>query len=103
MQDKEMDLAFLGCGSAINEACVDTFLGGKYHPSMDVSLLADVISKNKPFRIETASGRVFDVPYRDFLSFSPRKTSLFISYEENGAEHFATVPLLTVTAAMARA
>ena len=70
---------------------------------MDVSLLEDVIAKNKPFRIETASGRVFDVPHRDFLSFSPKKTSFLISFEEDGNEHFAIVPLLTVTAAMARA
>jgi len=70
---------------------------------VDVSLLEDLIAKNKPFRIETASGRVFDVPHRDFLSFSPKKTSLLISFEKNGNEHFAIVPLLTVTAAMARA
>jgi hypothetical protein len=70
---------------------------------MDSSLLEDLLAKNKPFRIETASGRVFDVPHRDFLSFSPRKTSLFISYEENNEEHFAIVPLLMVTAAMAKA
>jgi hypothetical protein len=70
---------------------------------MDISLLQDLISKSKPFRIETASGRVFDVPHRDFLSFSPKKTSLLISFEEDGNEHFAIVPLLTVSAAMARA
>ena len=70
---------------------------------MDASLLDALISKNKPFRIETASGRVFEVPHRDFLSFSPKKTSVFISYEEDGNEHFAIVPLLSVTAAMARA
>ena len=70
---------------------------------MDVSLLEDLIAKNKPFRIETAFGRVFDVPHRDFLSFSPKKTSLLISFEKDGNEHFAIVPLLTVTAAMARA
>lgn len=70
---------------------------------MDVSLLEDLIAKNKPFRIETASGRVFDVPHRDLMSFSTRKTSLLISYEEDGNERLAIVPLLTVTAAMARA
>jgi hypothetical protein len=70
---------------------------------MDVSLLEDLISKNKPLRVETASGRVFDVPHRDFMSFSPRKTSLVISFEEGGNEHIAIVPLLTVTAAMVRA
>ena len=70
---------------------------------MDAKLLEDLLAKNKPFRIETASGRIFEVPHRDFLSFSPRKTSVFVSYEEDGEEHFAIVPLLTVTAAMARA
>jgi hypothetical protein len=50
---------------------------------MDAGLLEGVISKNRPFRIETASGRVFDVPH--------------------GEEHFAIVPLLTVTAAMIKA
>ncbi len=70
---------------------------------MDASLLEDLIEKNQPLRIETASGRVFDVRHRDYLSFSPKKTSLLIWYEENGDEHFALVPLLTVTAAMAKA
>jgi len=70
---------------------------------MDGSLIEGLIAKNKPFRIETAAGRVFDVPHRDFLSFSTRKSSLIISYEENGNEHFAIVPLLTITSAMARA
>ena len=70
---------------------------------MDASLVEELLGKNKPFKIETASGRVFEVPHRDFISFSTRKTSLIISYEENGTEHFAVVPLLTITAAMARA
>jgi hypothetical protein len=70
---------------------------------MDASLLEELIASNKPFKIETASGRVFEVPHRDFVSFSTRKTALFISYEENSAEHFTIVPLLTITAAMARA
>jgi hypothetical protein len=68
---------------------------------MDASLVEELITKNKPFKIETASGRLFEVPHRDFVSFSTRKTSLIISYEENGTEHFAIVPLLTITAAMA--
>ena len=52
------------------------------------------------FRIETASGRVFEVPHRDFVSFSPKRTSLAVFFEEKGEEHFAIIPLLTVTAAM---
>lgn len=70
---------------------------------MDASLIEDLLAKNKPFRIETASGRGFDVPHRDFLSFTPRKTSVVVTYEEDGKEHFAIIPLLTVTAAMAAA
>jgi len=70
---------------------------------MDASLIEELINKNKPFRIETAYGRVFKVPHRDFVSFSTRKTSLIVSYEENGTEHFAVVPLLTITSAMAPA
>jgi hypothetical protein len=70
---------------------------------MDVSLMEELIAKNRPFRVETAAGRVFEVPHRDFVSFSPRKTSLIISYEEDGKEHFVVVPLLTVTSAMAAA
>ena len=70
---------------------------------MDASLVEELIAKNKPFEIGTASGRVFEVPHRDFVSFSTRKTSLIVSYEENGTEHFAIVPILTITSAMARA
>ncbi len=69
---------------------------------MDASLLEDLIGKNQPSRIETASGRVFDVRHRHFLSFSPKKTSLLIWFEEDDEEHFALVPLLTVTPAMAK-
>ena len=70
---------------------------------MDASLVEELIAKNKPFKIETASGRVVEVPHRDFVSFSTGRTSLVISYEENGTGHFAIVPVLTITAAMARA
>jgi hypothetical protein len=67
---------------------------------MGASLIEELITKNKPFKIETVSGRIFEVPHRDFVSFSTKKTSLVVSYEENGTEHFAIVPLLTITSAM---
>ena len=54
-------------------------------------------------KANAAAGRIFEVPHRDFVSFSSRKTSLIISNGENGEEHFAIVPLLTITSAMARA
>ena len=58
---------------------------------MDARLIEDLVEKNKPFRIETAAGHIFEVPHRDFIAFSSRKTSLVINYSENGAEHFAIV------------
>jgi hypothetical protein len=72
-------------------------------PFMDSSLIEDLIKENKPFQIETASGRVFDVPHRDFISFSRKKTAVIISYEKDGEDHIAIVPLLTVTSTMAKA
>jgi hypothetical protein len=44
-----------------------------------MSLVEGRIAKNKPLRIATATERVCDVPHRDFISFSSRKTSLLIS------------------------
>ena len=70
---------------------------------MEAKLIEDLIEKNKPFRIDTAACRAFEVPHRDFIAFSSRKTSLIINYAENGDEHLAIVPLLTITSAMARA
>jgi len=67
---------------------------------MDASLLKDLIGKGKPVRIETASGESYQIRNRDSVAFSPRKTSLLVLFEENGDEHFALIPLLTVTAAV---
>ena len=65
--------------------------------------LARVGQVRSPFQIETASGRIFDVPHRDFISFSRKKTAVIISYEKDGEDHIAIVPLLTVTSTMAKA
>lgn len=70
---------------------------------MDAKLIEKLIEENKPFRVETAAGGVFEVPHRDFIAFSSRKTALIINYTENGEENFAIVPLLTITSAMAQA
>lgn len=69
---------------------------------MDKTLLEELIEADQPFRIETAAGRVFEIPHRDFVAFSPRKTALFVFYEENDEEHYAIVPLLTITSAHGR-
>ena len=77
--------------------------GGSSGSGMDSTLIEDLIESNKPFRVETAAGRVFDIPHRDFVSFSRKRTSLIISYDENGEDHIAIVPLLTITSTMAKA
>lgn len=77
-------------------------LKAKLNP-VDSSLIEDLIKENKPFQIETASGRIFDIPHRDFISFSRKKTAVIISYEKDGEDHIAIVPLLTVTSTMAKA
>ena len=69
---------------------------------MDASLLKELIGKGQPVRIETASGQTFEA-HRDSVAFSPKRTSLLILFEENGEEHFALVPLLTITAAVVKA
>jgi len=69
---------------------------------IDASLLEELIAKNRPFKMKRLRDDYSKCPHRDFVSFSTRKSSLFIPYDENGAEHFAIVPLLTIRAAMAR-
>ena len=43
---------------------------------MDRTLIEDLIAANKPFRVETAAGRTFEVPHRDFVSFTRNRTAL---------------------------
>ena len=69
---------------------------------MDKKLLQDLIDSNQPFKVETASGKVFDIPHQDFVRFSSKKTTLYIFWEENDEERFAMVPLLTITAVYAK-
>jgi hypothetical protein len=68
---------------------------------MDASLIEDLVKANRPFRIETASGRTFGIPHGDYLRFTKKRTAVFIFFEEDGQDRFAIVPLLTVTAAIA--
>ena len=67
---------------------------------IDASLLEELIAKNRPFKMKRLRDDYSKCPHRDFVSFSTRKSSLFISYDENGAEHFPIVPLLTIRVAM---
>jgi len=70
---------------------------------MDVSLLKEIIGKGQPVRIETASGEAYEVRNRDFVAFSPKRTTMIILFEDNGEEHFALLPLLTITSAAVKA
>ncbi len=59
---------------------------------MDKSLIENLVESNRPFRVETASGRVFEIPHRDFMSFSRNKTALYVSYEEDGESILRSFP-----------
>lgn len=69
---------------------------------MDKSLIEELTEKKNLSQIEAAAGRVFDIPHRDFVSFSRSKTALIISYQEDGDDRFAIVSLFTATSAMAK-
>ena len=64
---------------------------------MDAEFLAKAIETNRTFLIRTAAGDTYEVPHRDFLSFSARRTTVMISFERDGREQIAYVPLLTIT------
>lgn len=64
---------------------------------MDVSFVERALETNRPFVVKTASGKSYEVPHRDFVSFSGKRTTLIISYVEGDKEKVAYVPLLTVT------
>ncbi len=64
---------------------------------MDRSYVERAIASNKPFVIKTAGGDRYEVPHRDFISFSAKRTTLIISFEKEGREELAYVPLLTIT------
>jgi len=70
---------------------------------MDASLIEELLTKNKPFKIETGSLASFRSSSSGFCQFFHQKTSSLVSYEENVTEHFAIVPLLTIISAMAPA
>jgi len=63
---------------------------------MGAGIIDQAIETNGPFRIKTASGDVYEVPHRDFVAFTARKTTLVVNYERDGNEEIAWIPLLTI-------
>ena len=64
---------------------------------MDVSVIEKAIESNRPLVIRTAGGDAYEVPHRDFISFSAKKTTVIVSFERDGREDVAYIPLLTVS------
>lgn len=64
---------------------------------MDFQFVEKALETNRPFVVHTASGKSYEVPHRDFVSFSTKRTTMIISYMEGEKEQIAYVPLLTVT------
>ena len=65
---------------------------------MDRSFIERAIETNRPFVIKTAGDDVYEVPHRDFIAFSQKKTTVIVSFlREDGREDVAFIPLLTIT------
>ncbi len=64
---------------------------------MDAGFIEKAIESNTPFTIKTAGGDSYQVPHRDFISFSARKTTVIVSFERDGKEEIAYIPLLTIS------
>jgi len=64
---------------------------------MDARFVEKAIDSNRPFTIRTAGGDAYRVPHRDFISFSAKKTTVIVSFEREGREEIAYIPLLTVS------
>ena len=64
---------------------------------MNAGIIDQVIETNGPFRIKTASGDVYEIPHRDFIAFTARKTTLVVNFERDGKEEIEWIPLLTIT------
>ena len=71
---------------------------------MDRSFIESLIESGRPFEVVTASGDRFEIPHRDFIGLTPKKTALIIYFYREGDNlieepRFVYVPLLTVTSA----
>jgi len=64
---------------------------------MDASFIKEAIESNRPFLIRTAGGDTYEVPHRDFIAFSRKRTVVSVSIERDGEEEVAYIPLLTIT------
>lgn len=56
--------------------------------------LHSAIEANLPFTISMADGKEYDVPHRDFISFTRKGTSAIVSTED---DRIHVLPLLTMT------
>ncbi len=56
--------------------------------------LHEAIETNQPFIITMADGKEYDVPHRDFISFTRKGTAAIVSGEK---ERIFVLPLITMT------
>ena len=53
-----------------------------------------VIDSNRPFVISMADGKNYDIPHRDFISFTRKGTAVVVSTED---DRLHILPLITMT------
>lgn len=61
---------------------------------MTVENLHEALDSGRAFEIQMADGRTYDVPHRDFLSFTRKRTAVMLSLD-NGRTQM--LPLITMT------
>lgn len=64
---------------------------------MDARHIEKAIETNRPFRIKTAGGDTYEVPHRDFIAWSPKRTTVIVTFEKDGRDDVAFIPLLTIS------
>jgi hypothetical protein len=69
---------------------------------MDAKVFSDLLARNQPIRIDTASGRSYEVAHPDFIAISPSRTTIFLFHQENGEDHMAFLALSGITGAVVK-
>lgn len=61
---------------------------------MTMENLREAIDSHRPFDIQMADGRVYQVAHPDFISFTRKRTAVLVSLEN---ERVQVLPLITMT------
>jgi len=64
---------------------------------VDKGILQQAVESGFGFTIKTAGGDSYQIPHRDFIAFTPKRTVAIVAVEADGEEKIAYIPLLTIS------